>query len=319
MIYSLTKGVAIGLNYIRLSVYFKSSEHDWATPCDMYAVIERIVGAGRALPQRRITPFQGLTYAWTTDIHRALLCAVDARALPLCAPATTRPVNAVETHGVRLPSKKYNHAGGNTNVPRGDARQGDARHGDARRASLHCREQHGAISRPANNHKNHLNHSKITVQTTDDANVLRRDAKFCVSTNTATNIHKNQSNHTKITVQTIDAIKSRQSSESELSELTEFSGLYCSHSQFCSFSNSVNPDSDIHKNQSNHAKITVQTTGAIKSRQSSESEFSELTEFSGLYCRHNQFCSFSNSVNPDSDIHKNHINHPKITVQTNYK
>ncbi|MDR2424120.1 MAG: hypothetical protein LBD59_05270 [Prevotellaceae bacterium] len=78
-----------------------------ATPCDMYAVVERIVGAGRALPLRRIAPFQGSMYAWT-DIHRALPCAIDARALPLCA---------------------------------------------------------GAISRPANNHKNQSNHPKITVQT----------------------------------------------------------------------------------------------------------------------------------------------------------
>jgi hypothetical protein len=71
-----------------------------------------------------------------------------------------------------------------------------------------------------------------------------------------------------------------------------------------------------HTNQSNHTKITVQTTGAIKSRQSSESGLSELTEFSELYCSHSQFCSFSNSVNPDSDIHINQSNHPKITVQT---
>ncbi|MDR2425112.1 MAG: hypothetical protein LBD59_10385 [Prevotellaceae bacterium] len=55
-----------------------------ATPCDMYAVGERIVGAGRALPLRRIAPFQGLMYA-RADIHRALPCAIDARALPLCA------------------------------------------------------------------------------------------------------------------------------------------------------------------------------------------------------------------------------------------
>ncbi|MDR2424683.1 MAG: hypothetical protein LBD59_08170 [Prevotellaceae bacterium] len=33
-----------------------------ATPCDMYAVVERKVGAGRALPLRRIAPFQGLMY-----------------------------------------------------------------------------------------------------------------------------------------------------------------------------------------------------------------------------------------------------------------
>jgi hypothetical protein len=109
-------------------------------------------------------------YAWT-DIHWALPCAIDARALPLCAPAATRPVNAVETHGVRLPIKKYNHAGGNTNVLRGDAR-----HGDARRASLHGDTQYVATI-----HTNQINHPKITVQTKDAIN------------------HKNPSNHLKIT------------------------------------------------------------------------------------------------------------------------
>jgi hypothetical protein len=102
-----------------------------------------------------ITPFQGLVYA-VAGIHRVSLCAVDARALPLCGGAISRPVNPVETHAVRLLNAKHNHA------------------------------------------------------------VLRRDAKFCVSTmeethavrlyTVATNNHTNQINHAKITVQTISKI-----------------------------------------------------------------------------------------------------------------
>jgi hypothetical protein len=103
-----------------------------ATPCDMYAVVERKALKGRhQLLRRRITPFQGLTYAWTTDIHRALPCAIDARALPLCA-AISRPAN---NHNNRLNCDFFDY------------------------------NDFYDLTSAANNHKNHSNHPKITVRT----------------------------------------------------------------------------------------------------------------------------------------------------------
>jgi hypothetical protein len=55
-------------------------------------------------------------FAWT-DIHRALPCAIDARALPLCV-AANNPVNLANLNKIKVQTTAPNHKNKISNIIR---------------------------------------------------------------------------------------------------------------------------------------------------------------------------------------------------------